>query len=57
VKGRIKDAEQYVSKDQLCLSPQCGFSSTEEGNELLDEDQWKKLALIKKIAEDVWEDA
>lgn len=57
VKARIKDAEQYISKDQLCLSPQCGFSSTEEGNELLDEDQWKKLALIKKIAEDVWEDA
>ena len=57
VKARIKDAEQYISKDQLCLSPQCGFSSTEEGNELLDEDQWKKLALIKEIAEDVWEDA
>ena len=40
--------------DQLCLSPQCGFSSTEEGNILTEEDQWKKMTLIKEIAEEVW---
>lgn len=57
VKARIQEACQYLPKEQLCLSPQCGFSSTEEGNELLDQDQWKKLSLIKSIAEDVWADA
>lgn len=57
VKARIEEASQYVPKEQLCLSPQCGFSSTEEGNDILEEDQWKKLALIKKVAEDVWADA
>ncbi|MDD6459460.1 MAG: methionine synthase, partial [Absicoccus porci] len=39
-----------------CLSTQCGFSSTEEGNKITDEDQWKKLSLIKTIAEEVWKD-
>ena len=57
VKRRIDEASRYVSLDQLCLSPQCGFSSTEEGNAITDEDQWNKLALIKSIAEDVWKDA
>jgi 5-methyltetrahydropteroyltriglutamate--homocysteine methyltransferase len=52
--ARIKEASQYVPLDRLCLSPQCGFSSTEEGNELTEEDQWKKLELIKKISEKVW---
>ena len=54
IKERIKEAAQYVALDQLCLSPQCGFSSTEEGNILTDEDQWKKMSLIKEIAEEVW---
>ena len=54
IKERIKEAAQYVALDQLCLSPQCGFSSTEEGNILTDEDQWKKMTLIKEIAEEVW---
>ena len=54
IKERIKEAAQYVALDQLCLSPQCGFSSTEEGNILTDDDQWKKMALIKEIAEEVW---
>ena len=54
IKERIKEATQYVALDQLCLSPQCGFSSTEEGNILTDDDQWKKMALIKEIAEEVW---
>lgn len=51
---RIKEATQYVDINQLCLSPQCGFASTEEGNELAEEDQWKKLALIRSIVDDVW---
>ena len=54
IKARIKEAAQYVPLDQLCLSPQCGFSSTEEGNLIQFEDQWKKLSLIKGIAEEVW---
>ena len=54
IKERIKEAAQYVALDQLCLSPQCGFSSTEEGNILTDDDQWKKMVLIKEIAEEVW---
>ena len=40
--------------DRLCLSPQCGFASTEEGNKLTEADQWKKLALIREIAEEIW---
>lgn len=51
---RIKEAAQYVDINQLCLSPQCGFASTEEGNVLTEEDQWKKLALIREIVEEVW---
>lgn len=55
IKERIQEASQYVPLDQLCLSPQCGFSSTEEGNVLTDEDQWKKIKLIKEIAEEIWD--
>ncbi|OJG34542.1 hypothetical protein RV00_GL000762 [Enterococcus devriesei] len=40
----------------MYLSPQCGFASTEEGNILTEEQQWKKIALIKEIAEEVWKD-
>ena len=54
IKERIKEASNYIPLNQLSLSPQCGFSSTEEGNELTIEDQWKKLKLIKEIAEEVW---
>ena len=57
VKERIREAEQYVPLAQLCLSPQCGFASTEEGNRLTEEEEWKKIALIRSIAEDVWGDA
>lgn len=56
VKERIKEAEKYVAKDQLCLSPQCGFSSTEEGNVMTEEEQWKKVAFCKRTAEEVWND-
>ncbi|MCF0130842.1 MAG: 5-methyltetrahydropteroyltriglutamate--homocysteine S-methyltransferase [Pseudobutyrivibrio sp.] len=51
---RIHEAAKYVPLQNLCLSPQCGFSSNETGNELTEEDQWKKLALVKEIAEFVW---
>ncbi|STZ75507.1 5-methyltetrahydropteroyltriglutamate--homocysteine S-methyltransferase [Bergeriella denitrificans] len=51
---RIKEAAQYVDINQLCLSPQCGFASTEEGNVLTEEDQWKKLELVREIVEEVW---
>lgn len=53
---RIKEAAEYVDINQLCLSPQCGFASTEEGNVLTEEDQWKKLALIRSIVDEVWGD-
>ena len=53
--ARIKEASQYVPLDQLCLSPQCGFSSTEEGNILTIEAQWDKLKLIDEIVHEVWE--
>ena len=56
VRARIKEAEKYVPLDQLCLSPQCGFSSTEEGNVLTEEQQWAKIALIREIAGSVWKD-
>ena len=52
--ARIREAAKYVPLDQLALSPQCGFASTEEGNLVTDEDQWKKLALVKEIAQEVW---
>ncbi|MGO3727910.1 5-methyltetrahydropteroyltriglutamate--homocysteine S-methyltransferase [Enterococcus viikkiensis] len=54
--ARIYEAAQYLPLDRLCLSPQCGFASTEEGNILTEEQQWEKIALIKEIAEKVWEE-
>ena len=52
--ARIKEASQYVPLEQLCLSPQCGFSSTEEGNILTIEAQWDKLKLVDEIVHEVW---
>ena len=52
--NRIQEATQYVDINQLCLSPQCGFASTEEGNVLTEEEQWRKLEFIREIAEEVW---
>ena len=52
--ARIKEASQYVPLERLSLSPQCGFASTEEGNILSEEDQWKKLQLIIEVADEVW---
>lgn len=51
---RIHDAARYVPLENLYLSPQCGFASTEEGNKLTEDEQWAKLALVKEIAESVW---
>ena len=51
---RIETAAQYIDKDRLCLSPQCGFASTEEGNMLTEEEQWNKMKLVKEIADEVW---
>lgn len=52
--ARIHQAAEYVPLERLALSPQCGFASTEHGNKLTAEDQWKKLQLVKDIAEEVW---
>jgi len=54
LKRRIEDAARFVDIDQLCLSPQCGFSSTKEGNDLTPEQQWAKLRLIVETAQEVW---
>jgi 5-methyltetrahydropteroyltriglutamate--homocysteine methyltransferase len=54
LKRRIDKAAKFVDIDQLCLSPQCGFASTEEGNLLAEEEQWAKLAMIAELADEVW---
>jgi 5-methyltetrahydropteroyltriglutamate--homocysteine methyltransferase len=54
IKRRIDEAGKFVDLDQLCLSPQCGFASTEEGNVLAEDEQWAKLAMIVEIAREVW---
>jgi len=54
LKRRIDEASKYVPLDQLCLSPQCGFSSTVEGNKLTAEEQAVKLRLVVETAADVW---
>jgi 5-methyltetrahydropteroyltriglutamate--homocysteine methyltransferase len=54
IKRRIEQAAKFIDIDQLCLSPQCGFASTEEGNALAEEDEWAKLRMIVEIADEVW---
>jgi 5-methyltetrahydropteroyltriglutamate--homocysteine methyltransferase len=54
VKRRLDEAAKYAPLDQLCLSPQCGFASTEEGNVLTEDQQWAKLSMIVEIAREVW---
>jgi 5-methyltetrahydropteroyltriglutamate--homocysteine methyltransferase len=54
LKRRIDEAATYVPLDQLCLSGQCGFASTEEGNTLTEDEQWAKLRLIVEVADEVW---
>jgi 5-methyltetrahydropteroyltriglutamate--homocysteine methyltransferase len=54
IKRRIEEAARFTGLDQLCLSPQCGFASTEEGNILAEEEQWAKLRTIVEVAREVW---
>ncbi|MGA9950433.1 MAG: 5-methyltetrahydropteroyltriglutamate--homocysteine S-methyltransferase, partial [Xanthobacteraceae bacterium] len=54
IKRRIDEATKYIALDQLCLSPQCGFASTEEGNVLAEDEEWAKLRMIVELAEEVW---
>jgi 5-methyltetrahydropteroyltriglutamate--homocysteine methyltransferase len=54
LKRRIEEASQYAPIEQLCLSPQCGFSSTVEGNVLSEDEQWAKLRLIVELAKEIW---
>ena len=51
IKRRIDEAAKFTDLDQLCLSPQCGFASTEEGNILTEDEQWAKLRMIVEVAE------
>ena len=52
--ARIKEASQYIPLENIYLSTQCGFAATEEGNVITEEDQWKKIALISEIVDEVW---
>lgn len=54
IKARIAEAAQYVPLEQLCLSPQCGFASTEEGNIMSEAQQWAKVRFVEEIAKEVW---
>jgi 5-methyltetrahydropteroyltriglutamate--homocysteine methyltransferase len=54
VRRRIEEAAKFAPLEQFCLSPQCGFASTEEGNVLAEEEQWAKLRMIIELADEVW---
>src|SRR5207247_10832577 len=54
--ARVKEAAQYMPLENMCLSPQCGFSSTVEGNQITEEDQWAKLRLVVDTARGIWGD-
>jgi 5-methyltetrahydropteroyltriglutamate--homocysteine methyltransferase len=54
LRRRIDSATKFIDIDQLCLSPQCGFASTEDGNVLAEEEQWAKLRMIVDLAQEVW---
>jgi 5-methyltetrahydropteroyltriglutamate--homocysteine methyltransferase len=54
IKRRIDEATKFIDLDRLCLSPQCGFASTEEGNVLAEDEEWAKLRMIVEIAQEVW---
>lgn len=57
IRARVEEASQYADLSQLCLSPQCGFASHEDGNELSEQSQWDKLGLVVEIAREIWPDA
>ena len=52
--GRVSEAAAYLSQDQMCISPQCGFASTVEGNELTEDQQWAKLSHLVEVADQIW---
>jgi 5-methyltetrahydropteroyltriglutamate--homocysteine methyltransferase len=54
IKRRVEAATKYIDIDQLCLSPQCGFASTEEGNLLSEDEQWAKLGFVVEVAKEIW---
>jgi 5-methyltetrahydropteroyltriglutamate--homocysteine methyltransferase len=54
IRRRIDEAARFAPLDQLCLSPQCGFASTEEGNVLAEDEQWAKLRMIVELAGEIW---
>lgn len=54
IKQRVQDATKYVPKEHLFLSPQCGFSSTEDGNKLTESQQWEKVKFMVSLADEIW---
>jgi 5-methyltetrahydropteroyltriglutamate--homocysteine methyltransferase len=56
LRSRIEDAAKFVDIEQLCLSPQCGFASTEEGNLISEDEQWAKLGQVVEVAAEIWPD-
>jgi 5-methyltetrahydropteroyltriglutamate--homocysteine methyltransferase len=54
---RVKEAARYVPLENLCLSPQCGFSSTVHGNQISEADQWAKLERVVNTAREIWGDS
>ncbi|ELY4859753.1 cobalamin-independent methionine synthase II family protein [Cronobacter sakazakii] len=54
IKARLEEAAKYVDINQICLSPQCGFASTEEGNSITPAEQWEKVRLVTSVASEVW---
>ena len=57
IRARIEEASEFAPIEQFCLSPQCGFASTEEGNLLSEPEQWEKLRLVTEVADTVWGDS
>jgi 5-methyltetrahydropteroyltriglutamate--homocysteine methyltransferase len=57
IRSRVEAAARYADIGQLCLSPQCGFASTEEGNTLSEQEQWNKLGQVVDLAKAIWDDA
>jgi 5-methyltetrahydropteroyltriglutamate--homocysteine methyltransferase len=55
LKRKIDQATKYVPIENLCLSPQCGFSSTHHGNKLTEDEQWRKLERVVQVAKEVWQ--
>ena len=54
LEARVRKAAEYFPLEHLCVSPQCGFASTEEGNALTEEQQWAKIDLVVELAERIW---